>query len=308
MKFYKLLNWIPWFRDNHERKLGLVLFLATQATLLAYLAIKALSNDPVDLGIVFIGTIFNVGSWGAAYLAMRLYFLPVEHTSKALRNYLERQPAVALPADGKDLIGQLMRDAEYLGRRYAQDTAELQRSVDDDVLTGLYTRSAAKRRLSEDVARSERGQMTFHFVFVSLHGLTELGREHGNERVDALLQHVATLLSVNSRRSDWVARWSEHVFAIGYCDNNKIVEAVTRLHGIVENSPFEIAPNCRVAPRAACGAVMHARGLDVKAVFEMAQEALREAERGLASDEAAKRIHVNIPAPVIDTDLKELMR
>jgi D-alanyl-D-alanine carboxypeptidase (penicillin-binding protein 5/6) len=52
-----------------------------------------------------------------------------------------------LPSDGHDIVGQLMRDADYIGKRTELESTQLKRAVDDDLLTGLYSRGAGKRRL-----------------------------------------------------------------------------------------------------------------------------------------------------------------
>jgi hypothetical protein len=171
VKFYRLLDSIPWVRDHLERKLGLVLFIGTQLTLVFYIAVKLAFDSPLEAGILLLVASFNLGAWVAAYLSMRIFLKPVEATAEALRAYLERRPVPVLPSDGHDIVGQLMRDADYIGKRTELESTQLKRAVDDDLLTGLYSRGAGKRRLLEDAARSERGKMKFHFAFFSLHGM-----------------------------------------------------------------------------------------------------------------------------------------
>jgi diguanylate cyclase (GGDEF)-like protein len=307
MWFYKLLDAIPWVRESLPRKLGFMLFAATQITLVLFVLVKWALNSPLDYGILLLVASFNLGACVACYLAMRLFLLPVEATAGALRAYLERRPVDLLPVTGHDVVGQLMRDADYIGKRQELDSSQLQRAVDDDVLTGLYSRRAAKRRLLEDVARSDRGQMRLHFAFISLHGLTEHGRVQGNDRVDEWLRHVAMLLKVNTRRSDWVARWADHVFAIGFCDNSKIEETVARLHGVIEKSPFEVAPGKQVVPSAAIGVVEHASGVDMQSFYDQVREAEKRAQAGIGNVDAAARVVIAKLEKPIDAELKALM-
>jgi diguanylate cyclase (GGDEF)-like protein len=307
MWLYRLLDSIPWVRESLARKLGFVLFAGTQVTLLIFLALKVALGSPLDPGVILTVVSFNLGSWVAAYLSMRLFLQPVEATAEVLRAYLERRPAKELPFTGHDIVGQLMRDAGYIGKRQELDASQLHRVADEDILTGHYSRRAGKRRLMEDVARSDRGQMKLHFSFVSLHGMTELGRLHGNGRVDALLQHVAALLRVNTRRSDWVARWNEHLFAIGYCDNAQIAETIARLHAVIEKSPFEIVPGTHVAPIVAIGVAEHAPGVDMQVLYEQTRKAMTGAENSLHAADASLRIRiVQIEAP-LDAELKSLL-
>jgi diguanylate cyclase (GGDEF)-like protein len=306
--FYRLLDAIPWVRESLPRKLGFALLIGTQVTLLAYLAVMTATGSPLDWGVVLTIASFNLASWVVGYLVMRLLLQPVEDTADVLRAYLERRPAKVLPVTGHDVVGQLMRDADYIGKRQELDSSQLMRAVDDDLLTGLYSRRAAKRRLLEDVARSDRGNMRLQFAFISLHGLTELGRQYGNERIDELLRHVATLLRVNTRRSDWVARWSEHLFAVGFCDNLHISETVMRLHGVLEKSPFEIVPGRHVAPLAAIGVAEHVRGVPMQSFYDMARNALKAAEAGVGAADSAQRVRVVLAEAPVDPELKSLMR
>ena len=307
MKFYRLLDAIPWVRDSLERKLGFLLFIGSQITLLVYVGVKQLLGSPLEAGIVLIVASFNLGSWTAAYVAMRFFLEPVEATAHALRAHLERRPVEVLPQDGRDIIGQLMRDADYIGKRAEMDASELHRAIDDDLLTGLYSRRAGKRRLMEDVARSERRQMKFHFAFISLHGLSDIGTRHGNDKLDAMLQHVAGLFKMNSRRSDWVARWNEHLFAVGFCENSMIRETMARLHQILEESPFAVAPGEMRSPIAACGVCEHTPGLDLQTFYEMTRDAMRNAENALNASDRAGRVVVVIPEPILDPELKAIL-
>lgn len=307
MKFYRLLDAIPWIRESLERKLGLVLFIGTQLTLFFYVAIKLLLDSPMEAGILLLIASFNLGSWVAAYIAMRFFLQPIEATAEALRAYLERRPVEVLPQDGHDMFGQLMRDADYIGKRAELDSSQLQRAVDDDLLTGLYSRRAGKRRLLEDAARSERGKMKFHFAFFSLHGLSDIGERHGNEKLDALLQHIATLFKLNVRRSDWVARWNEHLFAVGFCDNSRIEEVVRRIHQVLEQSPFDVAPGEKRSPIVACGVCEHVPGMELQKFYELARDAMRGAENAVKTGTAQQRVMITIPEPVIDPELKAML-
>lgn len=59
------------------------------------------------------------------------------------------------------MFGQLMRDADYVGMRTELELSQWQRALDDDVLTGLYSRRAGKRRVLEEATRSWRAACAF---------------------------------------------------------------------------------------------------------------------------------------------------
>ena len=305
---YRFLDKIPWVRESLPRKLGTLLFIATQLTLLLYVFAKHALSSPTEPGILLLIGSFNLGSWVAAYVMLRFFLRPIEATAEALRAYIERRPAGHLPQDGHDVFGQLMRDADYVGKRTELESSQLQRALDDDVLTGLYSRRAGKRRVLEDAARSDRGTMAFHFAFFSLHSLNDIGIRHGNEKIDALLKHVSTLFAVNTRRSDWVARWNEHRFAIGFCNNTKIVDTVRRLHQLLEQSPFEVSPGERRSPIVACGVCFHVPRTDLQQFYDAARDAMHKAEKALASSDPGDRVViVSSPAPPIDPELTALL-
>lgn len=300
MNFYRLLDRIPWIRHSLARKLGFMLFFGSQVTLLIYIGVKVVMKSPLEPGILLLVASFNLGSYVAAYIALRLFLKPVEATANALRAYLERRPVDVLPQDGHDELGQLMRDADYIGKRTELDSSQLHRAVDDDLLTGLYSRRAGKRRLLEDVARSDRCRMKFHFAFISLHSISDISRRHGNEKMDAILQHVAQLLKMNTRRSDWVARWNDHLFAIGFAENMHIVETIHRIHQVLESSLFEVAPGEKRSPIVACGVCEHAPGMEMQRFYEMTRDAMRGAENAINASDARQRVVVITHEPSID--------
>ena len=304
VKFYRLLDGLPWVRESLERKLGFTLFLGSQLALLIYIAIKFSFGSPLEPGILLLVASFNLGSWVAAYVAMRLLLQPIEATAAALRAHLERRPVEVLPQDGHDIFGQLMRDADYIGKRAEMDSSQLNRAIDDDLITGLYSRRAGRRHLLEDVARSERGRMKFHLAFFSLHKISEIGTRFGNDKLDALLQHVASLFKLNTRRGDWVARWSDHLFVVGFCDNNQIHETVGRIHKIIEQSPFAVAPGEMRSPVAVCGVCEHVVGMEVQKFYDLARGAMHRAERALDSSEPSERVLVIIPEERLDAELE----
>ena len=51
--------------------------------------------------------------------------------------------------------------ADYVGKRTELESSQLQRALDDDVLTGLYSRRAGKHRVLEDATRSWRAVCAF---------------------------------------------------------------------------------------------------------------------------------------------------
>jgi diguanylate cyclase (GGDEF)-like protein len=299
MKLYALLDRFPWTRESLPRKLGVILFLATQFSLLIYVLVAWLMKNPIEPGWILVMASLNLGAWAAAYIAMRFLLAPIEATAGALRAHLERRPVTALPQHHSDVIGQLMRDASYLAKRVGDDTNFLQKSTESDPLTGLYSRRTGNRRLGEDVARAARQQMVFHFAFFALHGLKEPAAKLGNAPVDQLIAHAASLLQINTRKGDWIARWSDHLFAVGFCGNNQIHESLKRIHSILERSPIDVVPGLSLGMKVACGAVSFAPGMTPQTLYDHCVDALLKAQKSLDADDANLRVEIYTPAPQI---------
>ena len=290
MKLYRLLNSIPWARTHFERKLGLTLFVASQLTLVIYVALKFINNSPLEPGLVLILASFGLGTWLVSYILIDLLLAPLHHTAAELRNHLERRAIVNLPTQYTDVVGQLMRDAGYLARRARKDADYLLQSDETDPLTGFYARNSGRRRLGEDVARAERHNSSLHFSFMSMDGLNQYAAEYGNDSVDTVIRHVASLLEHNLRKSDWVVRWSEQLFAVGFQGNTQPNETIARLQGIIEKSPLEIAPGKMVAPVVCCGVGIFAKGASTNAVQTAAAEALLKAQSAMNQSDPLARI------------------
>src|SRR5437870_3527536 len=162
MKLYSLLEAVPWTRSDFSRKLGVVLFGASQLPLCLYALIKWSLGSPFDNGIVLSVACLSLLGFISAYLAMRMLLTPLDHMEESLRTFLTASEHRPLPTVHADLLGRLMRDIEHATQRGRRALRHIQRDADFDDLTGVYTRRAAKRRLVEDCARAERNGLRFH--------------------------------------------------------------------------------------------------------------------------------------------------
>ena len=220
-----------------------------------------------------------------AYLGIRMVLAPLQEVAQAMQRHLTPDGSAPLPTHYGDLLGRIMRDAEHLAQRSERATQHIQRQADVDELTGLYTRRAAKRRIVEDCARVDRGAMTLHFALFTLSDLVAVGAESGTATADSLLQHVARLAEMNIRKSDWIARWDERLFAVGFCDNAKAEETVRRMIGVLRQSPMNVDGRVHEL-RPICGVSQHLAGTGPKSLFKSANNALKAARAGLALPEA----------------------
>lgn len=104
-----------------------------------------------------------------------------------------------------------------LASRYrlkVRSTAELRRAnqrilelARHDALTGLLNRRSGQERLEVEASRSRRTGRPFSLLMLDVDDFKAVNDQHGHEAGDALLVHLADLLTSRLRSQDMVARW-----------------------------------------------------------------------------------------------------
>ncbi len=84
--------------------------------------------------------------------------------------------------------------------------AELEQLADTDTLTPLPNRRAFLRRLESVVQYAARHNTPAAILYIDLDGLKKINDDHGHHAGDAVLLHLARLLTENLRATDMVAR------------------------------------------------------------------------------------------------------
>jgi diguanylate cyclase (GGDEF)-like protein len=84
--------------------------------------------------------------------------------------------------------------------------AELEQLADTDTLTPLPNRRAFMRRLEAVVQYAARHNTPAAVLYIDLDGLKRINDDHGHHVGDAVLLHLARLLTENLRATDMVAR------------------------------------------------------------------------------------------------------
>jgi len=112
---------------------------------------------------------------------------------------------VALGAGG--LILRLAGDVQGTEARYVA-LARL------DPLTGLENRQVLRRRLEEEITRSERFERPVSVLMLGLDDLAEVNATRGQLAGDLALAAVAGMVGTNVRAIDQVARYSDSAFAV----------------------------------------------------------------------------------------------
>ncbi|MDR1942993.1 MAG: diguanylate cyclase [Endomicrobium sp.] len=90
---------------------------------------------------------------------------------------------------------------------------QLQSLAISDGLTGLYTNTYFKERLSEELNRSLTNNIPFSLGLLDLDGFKEVNDKYGHQAGDFVLRRIASILRLNFRESDFIARYGGEEFA-----------------------------------------------------------------------------------------------
>jgi diguanylate cyclase (GGDEF)-like protein len=110
-----------------------------------------------------------------------------------------------------------------------------------DALTGLLNRRVMANVLAREVDRSRRYGHPLSVVFIDVDDFKAVNDTHGHECGDALLQHLAGILSGCCRVSDIVARFAgdEFVLILPEGDEQSARHLMDRICGRVGNEPLQ---------------------------------------------------------------------
>lgn len=285
MLLYRMLDRFPGAREDFDRKLGVTLALAALVPPGLYLSAKVLLGSRVDAGFAITLVCLCLGCAVVSYMAVRLLLRPLEDVAAALQRPLSIGE-MRLPLDYRDLLGRIMRDAEGLAQRSERAARHIQERGLTDDLTGQYTRHAVKRRMMEDCARTDRKQMTLHIALVELVDAESIAQTAGIGALESLVHRTGQLLAMNMRKTDWLGRWRENVFIVGFCDNHNIDDTLQRMMGKLKRSAAgaQSAEDGALGDiRAWCGAAQYIPGTGPGALLASAVSALSAAK--LRADE-----------------------
>lgn len=214
LRLYRALSKAP-LPKSYLGKVFFTAFLGTHVPLLALLAYLMRHRRfglRATLRILSVTVPATLAGTAMTFWAMHALHKPVTLASRVLRHYLDTGEIPDLPVGYPDRAGRLMSDVQYTIERLDASMGSLNEQATTDGLTGVYNRRAAEVRLSEDIARAERGGGTLMLAFIDLDELKSVNDEHGHHAGDACLIHFAGLLDSNMRKGDWTARWGGDEF------------------------------------------------------------------------------------------------
>jgi diguanylate cyclase (GGDEF)-like protein len=216
LRLYRTLSRAP-FPKSYLGKVFLVAFLGTHVPLLALLAYLVSFRRfglRTTLRILSVTVPATLGGTALTLWAIHALSTPVVLASKALHRYLESGQLPELPVGHADRAGRLMTDVQHTVERLDAAMRSLDELASKDHLTGAYNRRAADDRLTEDVARAQRGGGTLTLALLDLDQFKPVNDEYGHHAGDACLVHFAEVLGRNVRKGDWIARWGGDEFLV----------------------------------------------------------------------------------------------
>jgi diguanylate cyclase (GGDEF)-like protein len=153
--------------------------------------------------------------------------------------------------------------------------AELEQLADTDTLTPLPNRRAFLRRLEAVVQYAARHDTPAAVLYIDLDGLKRINDDHGHHVGDAVLLHLAGLLTHSLRATDMVARIGGDEFGL-ILDHLNEVDAKAKAKALADYvfaQSLDIA-NIRVAMRVTIGLAMVRAGESVASLIERADGAM----------------------------------
>ena len=204
----------------------------------------------------------------------------------------ETDPALdeqALQAGAMDFLVKAEFTPRMLARsvRYAiklGDTLEqLRLLATRDPLTGLRNRREFERLLADEWQRCARFQRPFALVVADIDHFKKVNDTHGHQAGDAVLKHVASLLTGQLRTVDHLARVGGEEFAIIMVETGAkdAQETIQRLLVLLAESPCALPDSAEsVSVTISAGIAMMPEDADTtQALFESADKALYSAKR-----------------------------
>lgn len=120
--------------------------------------------------------------------------------------------------------------------------AELERVADGDTLTPLPNRRRFLRDLERAIAQTNRHQTPAALLNIDIENLKAINDRHGRFAGDAVLIHVAKLLSTLIRSTDVLARVGGDEFGLilDHLDHNSAIETADRLTQCIAHCPLDM--------------------------------------------------------------------
>ena len=150
-----------------------------------------------------------------------------------------------------------------------------------DTLTGLNNHRAFRRRLQEEVERSQRYRHPLSLILIDLDNFKRVNDTQGHPAGDAILAQVGNILRRGSRGTDMIARYGGEEIVV-LCPETRPDEALIlaeRIREKIANNAFGMPTGGEMKITISLGvAAIPAHGLDAEGLIEAADQALYDAK------------------------------
>jgi diguanylate cyclase (GGDEF)-like protein len=178
--------------------------------------------------------------------------------------------------------GKIYKKLYELNEKLLLTQRELERKASHDSLTGLYNRGAIIELLEAQLSRAKRGNRPFSVMMVDVDDFRQFNDKHGHLAGDVVLKEVATILSEQLRKYDYVGRYGGEEFLILLSDADQKVatETAQRLRQVVSITTASFG-EMQLGVTISIGVSIPTRyqDLDVDRFIASADEALYAAKR-----------------------------
>ncbi|PWK10222.1 sensor domain-containing diguanylate cyclase [Tumebacillus permanentifrigoris] len=232
--------------------------------------------DFVLLAISMLSIVIVLATMWMMNRKFRHIVTPITELEQCVRNYANRDFDVAVPhRDRADELSQLIKGVDRMRQELKERFLQTQRLAELDGLTGVPNRRAYDRAVEEWVATAAHGCGSFSLILLDIDHFKRFNDTYGHLEGDAVLRHVAAVLTGHIGPRDVLARYGGEEFAILLLD----VEAPTcyhdaeRLRAMIEREilePYHIT--------ASLGVAVYEPGDSAAQLFEKADAALYQAK------------------------------
>jgi diguanylate cyclase (GGDEF)-like protein len=201
---------------------------------------------------------------------------PIIELEQCVSEYANRNFDVPVPqASLDDELGLLITGVDRMRQELKEGFLQTQRLAEIDGLTGVANRRAYDRAVLDLVSRAEQGGGTFSLILIDIDHFKLFNDRYGHLEGDAVLRHVASVITRHLRPFDLLARYGGEEFAVLMPHGatlHRHAEA-ERLRAAIEQEtlePYRITASLGVAD--------YAPGETGVALFERADAALYHAK------------------------------
>jgi diguanylate cyclase (GGDEF)-like protein len=235
-------------------------------------------------GVVLVSEVLHVSPPVAAIPALPFELSP--HVGELANRLMKSFRPDADPADADrwalvEKVLALAANAEQRLAEQGQRIAELESLSMTDALTGIPNRRALDDFLRRLMASAKRYEEHGCLAYFDIDGFKSINDVYGHEAGDAVLRHVARLLTDNCRMSDFVAHLhgDEFVVVMVRADAPHGAKHAQRLQRLLTETPI-VHAGSTIAVRTSFGVAPYGPGTDPVTLLRNADRAMYRNKRG----------------------------